>query len=522
MKTLHQVKNYIALLAFVAATVAIIGSVHVANKPNTVKENSKEQYVYLPGNTANGVQDLKSIYELIGKYRIRKQGDYPATMSNLIEDIVVNLENYGLHEDLDLRDKLSNPDVQYSDNPAERRSPRVVVPYVINGRRPDGTEVGTPKPIGTRDVLCYTDLYVYRGERANTSRQFYNPRGYYLVLWDDGQVEKVPFDRSLNVVVAGTFYDASFIGQPGMPPNIVTYEEQGQFAIGNEPLLIGKPLIEGRFVVDNGAPESLVKLSRLLNFPDRNGIAREDLWRTFSPSQETFAPKQVREGAAKLNLPLQSKKLTLAQLTTLRSPAILQMRGDIIAQNPLNPRPSGATSTVPVTISTNRIVTLAQSGIEYSIVQDAGMTRVVRNVELAKLYSGEALLPQAANAPSALKIDNPVRVVPFQTKSDEVVQTVTLTNAGKTPLTLEIERPLPGVTKAELSSKTLQAGASATLTLNIKWREVLPGDVQQVFVTLKTSDPIQPRAMLGFRLEVPPAPPLNASPDSGAKPPVLP
>lgn len=491
----------------------------------SVRKNASSVTASSLPNGSQAIAELRAIYRYINGYREINNGAYPPTALHLISVIARQQSLRGREGFQKAKAQLLNSDVQFADSEWMREGE--VVPYVLRDKRIDGSSIDAPRTSGTRDLLAYTEIYVHAGVNSKQAIGA-NPSGFYVALWNDGSVEKIPYDNIFYLPDGHGAVQPVFSGQAGVEHRALSYEEGRTQFLDEKALIVGKATSGGRLIFDNGGPESLVKLSRLLNFPDRNGIAREDLWRNFSPSQEMFTLKQESEGATKLKLPLQNKKLTLAQLTTLHSPAILQMHGDIIAQNPLNPRPSAATSTtiptstVQVAVSDNRIVTLAQSGIEYSIVQDAGMTRVVRNVKLAELYSGEALLPQAASAPSALEIDNPVRVVPFQTKSDEVVQIVTLTNQGKTPLTLEIERPLPGVTKAELSSKTLAAGASATLTLNIKWREVLPGDVQQVFVTLKTSDPIQPRAMLGFRLQVPPAPPLNASPDSGAKPPVLP
>jgi len=478
------------------------------------------------GNPQNGRNVLLNIFRDFQTYRKAHNGEYPFPAQDFTSIVLASPKVYGYDNwDAVWKARISPDNIYDGRLPFRKYATKIATDFTL-GKRANGSQLGGTKQIGTEDVLAYVSTYNRENPPvAGGKRSLANPVGYYLVLWDNGSIEEVPYDKAFFTISSSSEnFLTVFPQQAGVPSNTLTYEEWTTAIPFIRIAPIGYPVNPKTQQpnIDNGAYESLVTLSRLLNAPDDRG----PIWDALGRTNNVFTLKQVREGAAKLRLPLQSKKLTLAQLAALHSPAILQMRGDLIAQNPLNPRPSAAltaaTSTTPQITSTNRIVTLAQSGIEYSIVQDAGMTRVVRNVELAKLYSGEALLPQAANAPSALKIDNPVRVVPFQTKSDEIVQTVTLTNQGKTPLTLEIERPLPSVTKAELSSKTLQAGASATLTLNIKWREVLPGDVQQVFVTLKTSDPIQPRAMLGFRLEVPPAPPLNVSPDSGAKPPVLP
>jgi len=484
-------KIHLFIISVVSVATIFLSSIYTQVETKPTEKSRAEKYVYLPGNVANGIKDLDSIYKALTTYRVRHQGMYPQKMVQLGIDIGTNAKEYGFSDPLSVRNELSNPDAQYSDNPSYRESPEVTIPYLLDGNRFDGAKVGSPKLIGTRDALAYAYLYRYEQERSKGSRQKFNPRGYYLVLWDDGGVEKVPFDNVLNVY-DGQGFKYAFRGQAGVMSNIVTYEESAWLTSKGKQVLIGKPLVEGSLISDNGAPESLVALSRLMNFPDRNGIEREKLWQTFSPSQETFTLKQTLESTAKLGLPLQQKKLTLAQLQKLNTPAIVQQND-------------------------KSIVTLAQAGIEYSIVQDQGMTRIVRSEQLAALLNGEVLIPQTVTTALPLRADNPVRVVPMKTTNDSSVQTITLTNDGKTPINLEIERPIPGVTQAQLSSKTLAPGASATLTLTLKWREILPGNTQNVYVTLRTDNPQQPRLMMGFQLNLPAVPPVSATP-SGTPP----
>ena len=472
----------------------------------------------VPGNYSNGITVAQTIYRLLQIYRSKHTGAYPSSMFQVYDDIESDPQLYGFRNAKEAGAAVVNVDNRYADNPLMKRYPSRISSNIYLGNRADGRKIGEIKQAGTLDVLAYSSIYFHRNRwKTPNGKQLENPIGGYLVLWDDGKVEQIDYDQIIYTPSVNGFTSA-FHKQAGVPFEAMTYDEYQTQLQHYERVVIGYPINSQAQQpnVDNGVYESLVSLSRLLNAPDE----REPIWNALGQTSNVFTLKQTREGAQKLGLHLVQKKLTLAQLQALHSPAVLQMRGDIIAQNPLNPRPNVAPSTSP--LPSNRIVTLAQADIEYSIVQDAGMTRIVKTADLAKLYSGEALLPQAATAPSPLKIDNAVRVVAFKSKSDESVQTVKLINEGKAPLALEIERPIPGVAKAELSSKTLAPNESATLTLTIKWREVLPGDVQQVFVTLKTNDAIQPRAMMGFRLEVPAAPPLNVSPAPDAAPPVLP
>ncbi len=483
-----------------SAVVAVTSFVNKSRSQNDLESNE-------------GVSDLKSIYSYVLKYKEGNAGAFPKSGQDLF--IYTLKGEKGLKGSDSILQVLKNKDVQFSDDKTLRSNPSKVIPYMIFGTRLDGSPIGSPKPAGSKDVLASTDLYVHNRYSTTKSGTVFNPQGYHLVLWDDGSISSIPVDLTLYVVNGERAYTA-YPDQAGVNTlHAESYQEL--FAGAESTTLFGKPSAKGenKVVLDNGAPESLVALSRLMNFPDRNGIDREKLWQALSPSQETFTLKQTLEGAAQLGLPLQQKKLTLAQLTALHSPAILQLSGDIVALNPL--RRNSASSSSPTPTSTNRIVTLAQAGIEYSIVQDQGMTRIVRNEQLAALLSGEVLIPQAVTTALPLRADNPVRVVLMKTTNDSSVQTITLTNDGKTPLNLEIERPIPGVTRALLSSKTLAPGASATLTLTIKWREILPGDTQNVYATLRTDNPQQPRLMMGFQLNLPAAPPVSATP-SGTPP----
>jgi hypothetical protein len=223
--------------------------------------------------------------------------------------------------------------------------------------------------------------------------------------------------------------------------------------------------------------ESLVYLSRF----QQHSLDRPHVWQAFDPTREEFTLQDVQSGATKLNLPLQLRKLSLEELQQLNAPAIFMTSDD------------------------KRIVTLSNLDDKEAIVIDQGMTRIVSHEVLAKRYGGEALLPQAAQTASSIVVDDPIRTITLQDTDAEVAQQVTITNRGTQPLTLQIERPIPGVTQAELSADTVAPGQTATLSLKMKWRDILKGDTQNVFVFLKTNDPVRPRLQLGFELRAPQA-----------------
>jgi hypothetical protein len=186
----------------------------------------------------------------------------------------------------------------------------------------------------------------------------------------------------------------------------------------------------------------------------------------------------MQSAAAKLGLFLQKKTITLDELQKLHTPVMLYLS------------------------DAGRIVTMSTIDDNHAIIYDRGMTLNVSREELAKRYGGEALIAASINAPSSLQVDQPIRTLEFSSKDAEVVQNVKITNDGTKPISLLIERPLCGITDAKLSQDNIAPGASANLELHFKWRDILPGDHQSTFVTLKTDDPPQPRLQLGFDLKL--------------------
>jgi len=139
---------------------------------------------------------------------------------------------------------------------------------------------------------------------------------------------------------------------------------------------------------------------------------------------------------------------------------------------------------------------------DFAIVCYQGTTLIVPTSKLTELYSGSALVPANVAQPLPLQVDNPVRTVHFNSDLDDVPQKVTITNTGAKPISLTLERPICGVTKAALSQSQIAAGQSVTLDLNFEWRSFLPGNKQSTFVMIRTDNPAQPVLQLGFQLEL--------------------
>lgn len=456
---------------------------------STFAQSSSQGYYTgdkIPGDSANEVTVLKNIYKYIKIYRQRHDGKYPGTATGpnaLSSDILNNFTSYNLKDATEYNRALVNPDNEYSDLPVVRKYPGMAIISTFPVLRRDGTELGSPHLKGTRDLLSSTNLYVHWNYSIpGEARKLSNPVGFYMVLWDDGIIQKVDYDQVFYISIEtseGIGYSAVFPSEAGLPWNCLSYAEfmSVMHAHTDTKLpLIGYPLAPGQIdpKPDNGGIESLVTLTRLFD----HQYDREQIWDSLGHQVKNFTLQEVMDGAAKIDFPLQKKTITLDELQKLHTPAMLYLS------------------------DTGRIVTMSTIDDNHAIIYDRGMTLNVSRAELAKRYSGEALIAASVNAPSSLTADQPIRTVNFPDTDTSNTQNVDITNHGTKPVSLLIERPLCGITEASLSQDTVAPGASVLLHLELKWRTVLPGDHQSTFVTLKTDDPAQPRLQLGFDLKL--------------------
>ncbi len=287
---------------------------------------------YIGVDSTHGINDLKNIYSFINLYRSRNQGDYPAGIPDLLK-LMFSLPEYKGREGFNKASELfTNPDTRHAEDPIYSEAPDKQFVYSITNLRPNGDKIGGSKTAGTRDLLALTDIYYHRNYRISEKRQKApNPIGFYLVLWDDGTVETVPYDQVLKQQSShGNGYIDVFPGQAGVSTELITYEEQWTqtgHLLDFPPL--GKPILKGKSepAPDNGGPESLVTFSRTLGFPSRYGIERETVWNSFDLEREEFSLTDVQEVAARLNLALEIKRLSIDEIAKLNAPAIF-MTGD--------------------------------------------------------------------------------------------------------------------------------------------------------------------------------------------------
>lgn len=144
---------------------------------------------------AQAVARLKQIYQFVLIYRRIHAGAYPATMTqpgDLLGDLSAHPQEY------DLADRGADNGRQAASfftfaDAAHPGTP--LIRTFMHGKRPDGTRVGAAKRAGTRDVVANTDLFVENRKFPGGWRTV----GDYLVLWDDGQVTRVPASKMLSV-----------------------------------------------------------------------------------------------------------------------------------------------------------------------------------------------------------------------------------------------------------------------------------------------------------------------------------
>ena len=181
------------------------------------------------GNPQNAISDLQKIYHACLVYR-EKFKRYPPSGMALLIDMESRLKDYGLTNPNQANLILTNPDVVNSADPMRRDAGNITkyLCYKFSRSRFDGQTVGSPKASGVRDVLAYTDIYYFPNshvEWEHIDSSSMNPVGFYVVLWDNGQVEKIPFDKALYVPISKNTWQLGFPGQAGLTKGTKTFDE---------------------------------------------------------------------------------------------------------------------------------------------------------------------------------------------------------------------------------------------------------------------------------------------------------
>jgi len=183
----------------------------------------------VPGDPANAVEDMLKIRTMMDVYKSR-HGRMPRRTGEVFTDALDNFQSYGFSSSEEASVVFTNPDARYADFDVARKNPKYYLAYVIDEHRPDGTKVGDNKVPGTRDILLFTDLYFHENVRHyKNTRSSENPVGFYMVMWDDGKIEQIPYDKRLMVPLPaqGTrrTWKLGFRGQAGVPANAEDYDK---------------------------------------------------------------------------------------------------------------------------------------------------------------------------------------------------------------------------------------------------------------------------------------------------------
>ena len=187
----------------------------------------------VPGNSEQTVAQMHKLYGAIQIFKQRNNGAYPGpnVTPSLVSDILAHPKDYGIATMSDANALFHNSDMQYADGASRSSHPETIWPYSLGATRPDGTNKSEPKPAGTRDVLAHTNMYFHRNIRnCKNQPSTENPVGFYLILWDDGEVQKVPYEavRFANPkanYAGGATQTLVFPGEAGTPSQTLSYTE---------------------------------------------------------------------------------------------------------------------------------------------------------------------------------------------------------------------------------------------------------------------------------------------------------
>ena len=211
ISTKHHIAPHYAISGAAGARVGLLNLVDAsANK--------------VPGDPSQGVAMAERVYNDLRVYRERHQSQLPPDGSALSKDRTQNLKAYGYPDFMAALRAYCNPDSRYADDPVARRDPAATETFLLTKRRMDGSAIGSSEQAGTRDVLAYSDTYYHENIRHHgTKGDTISPIGFYIVVWDDGEVQEVSFDRTSYVKQPDGFMVA-FPGQAGLPTDAIPFK----------------------------------------------------------------------------------------------------------------------------------------------------------------------------------------------------------------------------------------------------------------------------------------------------------
>ena len=180
----------------------------------------------VPGDPERTSLQMKRLYAALKCYASRHNGRLAsADITDFISDIYGNANAYGFRDRSAAKNLLSNADTIYSDDANVRRQAQNFFPYYLPSTRPDGSSISGGKPAGTRDVLAYSDLYFHSNLTWNARRTAakQHPIGFFIVLWDDGSISRVPYEQTVFQPQGERRWVLGFPGEAGVERGAVSY-----------------------------------------------------------------------------------------------------------------------------------------------------------------------------------------------------------------------------------------------------------------------------------------------------------
>lgn len=217
------------------------------------------------------------------------------------------------------------------------------------------------------------------------------------------------------------------------------------------------------------AVQSVVSFSWLVDRQLANDAVRQSL----GTGKSQIGLRDVESAGPALKMKWQRRSLTMEALRQRGGPALLGLR------------------------EPDRIMALAAIGAEDSLFYNAGRPEIIPNSVLAQRYAGEAIvLADASVSTPRLQVDGPVQDVEVRDDEPTQVVPVIIANRGPGPLNVGIESISCGCTAGDYNPQTLAAGEGSVLKLSVSAHSD-----RIVLVTLRSSDPLWPRALIALQIK---------------------
>jgi hypothetical protein len=162
--------------------------------------------------------------------------------------------------------------------------------------------------------------------------------------------------------------------------------------------------------------------------------------------------------------------------------------------------PSTLPSVVPAIVrlrNPDQYVLLAATGRGGVLVESGAPAAVMSLPALQQRLEGNPISTLTLQGASAYHVADAVRIVQPLVSGKAFEESVELSNAGAKPLSYQVEATSCGCTTADHNQQTLDPAHSRALKFQIN---EAPSAERLVVATVHTSDPVQPRALLGLRI----------------------